>query len=495
MTAVRRGRNLDALPWWKILAEVNRARTSTSAQTEAKQHNAPIVARLLAAAVATLLALLLLEGLVRLLGLAPAIRPIGVNLPNFIYRRCANPILGYELRPGALTPKSQVNSQGLLGAEKPAKKPPAMRRVMLVGDSILEPDDKTTEELMDAQLEKLLQRPGQPKTDVINLGVGGYNTLMEVERLKTVGLQYEPDVVVVIFVENDFDNIACERAVLSAMSRPAWVNWAFRHSQLFRLLCLKLDWFGFQADTDPIRKGLAAIGNNNVARALPLLKELSVKHRFQPWIAVWPKFENDSITNVHFLGDGRTLVVEALAQMWDIPTCRLSDYFNSYRNSQGRPANPRLELTYGDGMHPRAEGVRIAAQALKTMLETPRPMVLEDPSLTAAKADAAARVAATLGVQGVDFKAALLQHGKWMEETVTEPDHLGKAITYYEAVLQMDANNFEAHARLGRVLREVGRRDKALEHLRRALQLKPDDPELQKQIQETSVRPNNSPPQ
>jgi len=468
---------------------MNRVVPSVSAEETARTNKATVAAKLLVAAASVLISLLVIEVAVRVLGLSPAIREIRVDHPNFIYRRCANPILGYELRPGARTLKSQVNSQGLLGAEKSVKKPPGIRRIMLVGDSILEPDDKATGELMDAQLEKLYQADpahNHPPTEVINLGVGGYNTLMEVERLKDKGLQYEPDVVVMIFVENDFDNIACERAVLSGISRPAWANWAFRHSQLFRLLCLKLDWFGFQTDTDPIRKGLAAIGNNNVAKALPLFKELAVKHHFEPFIAIWPRFEDNNITNVHFLPDGHTLVVEALAQMLGIPTCRLSDYFNSYRKSNGGPKNPRLELTYGDGMHPRAEGVRIAAQALKSMLDAPRPLVLEDPSVQRAKAVAATRLAATLGMKGVDYKAALLQYGKWMEETVTEPNHIGKAISYYETVLQIDANNFKAHARLGHIFRELGEHKKALFHLQRALEINPRDPELRKEIQEAS---------
>jgi len=252
--------------------------------------------------------------------------------------------------------------------------------------------------------------------------VGGYNTLMEVEALKVKGLQFEPDAVVLIFVENDFDNIACEMAVLSGMSRPAWVNWAFRKSHLFRLLCLRLDWFGFRGDADPIERGLAAIGTNNVARALPLFKELSVKHKFQPWIAIWPRFEDNTVTNVHFLGDGSTLVIEALAGISDVPTCRLSESFNSHLESGGRPVNPKRDWTYGDGMHPKAEGVRIAAQALKSMLDSTPPKMVEDSSLQMAKAAAAVRVAQTLGIKGVDYKAALLQYGRWMEESDNPAD-------------------------------------------------------------------------
>jgi hypothetical protein len=469
---------------------MNRAKSSAPAISGAQAKNAPVAVKLLLAAVSILISFLLLEGAVRLLHLAPAVREIGVNIPDSIYRRCANPILGYELRPGARTLKSRVNSQGMFGVERPVRKPEGLRRILLLGDSILEPDDKTADELMNARLEKLYP-PGT--TEVLNLGVGGYNTLMEVERLKVRGLPYEPDVVVMIFVENDFDNIACERAVLSEMSRPAWVNWGFRHSQFFRLLCLKLDWFGFRADTDPISRGLAAIGTNNVARALPFLKELSVKHRFQTWIAIWPRFEDNYVTNVHYLGEGRTLVIEALAQMSDIPTCRLSEYFNSNLKSRGQPINPRQDLTYGDGMHPKAEGVRLAAQALKSMLDAAPPVVLEDPSLRKVKADAAARAAQALGIQGVDHKAALLQYGKWMEESAEDPDHLSKAVSYYEAVLQIDADNFEAHSRLGRVFHQLGNRGQALIHLQRALAVRPNDPGARQLIQEMSSPLKGSP--
>jgi lysophospholipase L1-like esterase len=463
-----------------------------------------IAVKLLVAAFSTLISLLLLEGAIRLLGLSPEIREIGVNVPDSSYRRCQNPILGYELRPGARTFKSQVNSLGLFGVERPVKKPPGTRRVILLGDSILEPEDMATDELMNSQLEKLYDLGGfhfqshqasYGRTEVLNLGVGGYNTLMEVEALRVKGLRFDPDIVVMIFVENDFDNVACEMAVLSRSPRPALVNWAFRRLHLFRFLCVKLDWFGFRSDADPIQTSLAAIGTNNVAKALPLFKELSVQYHFQPWIAIWPRFEDKNVTDVHLLGDRSTLVIEALARMSDIPTYRLSEFFNSHLQSRKHPVNPRLEFTYGDGMHPNAEGVRIAARALKSMLDTPHQPDRSDPSARKLKGEIAARMAQVLGVKGLDYTAALLQFAKWMEETKDDPDYLLKAVRYYEAVLSIDTNNFDAHCGLGRVFLKSGDRGAALKHFRHSLQVRPHDPGIQKLIQELSARADGLPSQ
>ena len=41
---------------------------------------------------------------------------------------------------------------------------------------------------------------------VLNVAVIGYCTRAEVELLKVKGLQYDPDEVILVFVENDFDN-------------------------------------------------------------------------------------------------------------------------------------------------------------------------------------------------------------------------------------------------------------------------------------------------
>lgn len=59
-------------------------------------------------------------------------------------------------------------------------------------------------EFLQVMLETLKQeRPGR-RFEVINTGVSGYNTAMEVALLENVGLAWEPDLVIIDFVRNDF---------------------------------------------------------------------------------------------------------------------------------------------------------------------------------------------------------------------------------------------------------------------------------------------------
>ncbi len=45
-----------------------------------------------------------------------------------------------------------------------------------------------------------------PSLDVVNLGVSGYGTDQELLLLKNEGLSYEPDIVVLVMVDNDYEN-------------------------------------------------------------------------------------------------------------------------------------------------------------------------------------------------------------------------------------------------------------------------------------------------
>ncbi len=52
------------------------------------------------------------------------------------------------------------------------------------------------------RLERLMNDNGRP-TEVVNLGVGNYNTVMELALFKQKGLQFNPDAVVLMYYVND----------------------------------------------------------------------------------------------------------------------------------------------------------------------------------------------------------------------------------------------------------------------------------------------------
>ena len=147
------------------------------------------------AGAATVLALAVGELVIRSAGLLPEV----ARLEADGYRLSDNPRLAYEPVPLL----HGRNSLGFRDREHDRKKTPGVRRVLVLGDSIADGfGDIRREDAFPALLETLLTQSGRP-TEVINLGVSGYNTLQEVELYKTLGARYDPDLVILAYCLND----------------------------------------------------------------------------------------------------------------------------------------------------------------------------------------------------------------------------------------------------------------------------------------------------
>jgi lysophospholipase L1-like esterase len=96
----------------------------------------------------------------------------------------------------------RTNSRGLRDDEVAVPKPPGVFRILLLGDSMtagLEVDhDQTFEAVCESRL-----RAAGGTVEVVNAGVRGYNLDNIVGWFENEGVQYEPDVVVYLFVDND----------------------------------------------------------------------------------------------------------------------------------------------------------------------------------------------------------------------------------------------------------------------------------------------------
>jgi lysophospholipase L1-like esterase len=126
-------------------------------------------------------------------------------------------LLGWRLRPGpavqrsnsAYTSLETVNALGFRTPEVPFAKPAGTRRILVLGDSHAEgytvDDDQTCPRL----LERHLRADGP--LEVISLGVGGYSTDQEYLAYLELGRRYQPDVVLLLFCENDVPFNAADR--------------------------------------------------------------------------------------------------------------------------------------------------------------------------------------------------------------------------------------------------------------------------------------------
>ncbi len=120
-------------------------------------------------------------------------------------RLSSDPDVKYELIPGAegfaWGADIKINSHGHRGPEFSAQKNGRFR-VITLGDSVTFGIMLPLESTFPYQLSELL-KASSSGTDVLNLGVGGYDVLQEVSLLEYKGLAYEPDLVVLGFCFND----------------------------------------------------------------------------------------------------------------------------------------------------------------------------------------------------------------------------------------------------------------------------------------------------
>lgn len=117
----------------------------------------------------------------------------------------------YELKPnqaGLFEGKRvEINSAGCRGRESAREKPAGVFRIAGLGDSVMFGWGVGQEDAYLAVLEERLNGlPGEhPEFEVLNFAVPGYNTAIEAAVFEHKALAFDPDLVILQFVNNDFD--------------------------------------------------------------------------------------------------------------------------------------------------------------------------------------------------------------------------------------------------------------------------------------------------
>lgn len=93
-----------------------------------------------------------------------------------------------------------TNSRGWRGREYPIQKDRGTTRIVVLGDSYTWGYRVRDEDVYPEVLQSLLEN-----VETINLGVPAYATAQEMEYFKREGLQFQPDIVLLAFCLNDFD--------------------------------------------------------------------------------------------------------------------------------------------------------------------------------------------------------------------------------------------------------------------------------------------------
>jgi lysophospholipase L1-like esterase len=140
------------------------------------------------------------------------------------------PAMGHEHTPNReaflMGVPVKINSAGLRDREFSLSKPKDTYRILVLGDSITfgwgVEEEKTFAKVLESKLNES-PLPGWPQHyEVINTGVGNYNTAQEVAFFKERGRLYEPDMVLIAFFINDAEPTPREER-----------NWLARQSSLY----------------------------------------------------------------------------------------------------------------------------------------------------------------------------------------------------------------------------------------------------------------------
>ena len=170
----------------------------------AKAYKAPVrnwLRNLVAASIGLAIGLVLIE--VSLIWIVPP--PLHYRYPQTLH--VVDHELGWVMRPNqhAFTIAWPVvtNGLGLRSPEIAAVKRPGTIRVLCLGDSNTFGIGVAQEENYAARLQALLRGQGRAEAEVINAGVGGYDTLQEVDLMERLTPTMKPDVAVIGFFIND----------------------------------------------------------------------------------------------------------------------------------------------------------------------------------------------------------------------------------------------------------------------------------------------------
>lgn len=211
---------------------------------------------------------------------------------RLIKRQSANPAIGHEHTPNTrahlMGADVVISSQGLRDREFPLAPPPGRTRILMLGDSLAFGWGVEAHQTSSKRLEELLRASGRD-VEVINTGVGNYNTEMQVAYFLERGAKFNPHYVVLNYFINDAEPTPRDRSNFLARHSPAYVYFSSRVDMALRLLNSgeKKDWKSYYAG---LYEGDEGIGR--VAAAIGRLAKYCKEHGIKLYLANQPELRN-----------------------------------------------------------------------------------------------------------------------------------------------------------------------------------------------------------
>ncbi len=145
----------------------------------------------------------------------------------------ANPLIGHVHKPLSkghlMNVDVRINSDGLRDKEYPVARNGA-RRIAFLGDSLTFGWGVEQDKTFDNALEGILNK-SEP-TEIINFGIGNFNTEQEVNLFLEKGLKYKPDQVVVFYFINDAEETP-KPSSLSLLEHSEFISFYWAKTRAF----------------------------------------------------------------------------------------------------------------------------------------------------------------------------------------------------------------------------------------------------------------------
>jgi lysophospholipase L1-like esterase len=324
---------------------------------------------LLLIATASVMAYLLTELIIRFLDVPP--RPMA-PLSASSYQLSDDPLILFEYIPGTYDPSRgfKINSAGFRDHEYEQSKSEGSYRILVMGDSttagIGVPDlDDTYTKILERRLNAL--GTSARVFEVLNMGVGGYQTMQEIQTLRNKGLAYDPDLVLVTVCINDFDLHAdggiyrwLERLERDSTrkSDSGLLGAILRHSRLAFVIYHRIRGY-LNGDRDRWYVDNVLKGRTPLEAGLELLSELQQAHGFPVRVLILPSFSVpfDEYEFMEFHGR----VADAARGLPGITVIDLLEWFSNREDDT-------VGLSY-DGLHLNEKGHRVIAEFLLPVVE------------------------------------------------------------------------------------------------------------------------------
>ncbi len=259
-----------------------------------------------------------------------------------------NPLIGHHHAPDSeatlMGVSVRINSDGFRDDEYSVSRGPK-RRVVFLGDSLTFGWGVEKEETFEHLLERDFSR--REPTEVINLGIGNYNTTQEVNLFLDKGLKYKPDQVVLFYFINDAEPMPRKARF------PGLGNYRIITFYWSRIKALKSRF----ADTPSFKEFYSAIYSDEAAgwaktkAAFHALRDSSAKEGFDLKVVLLPELHQ--LEPYTFSKEHRKVV--GFLRSIGIETIDLADSFRSVKDP------PSLWVALDDA-HPNARAHELIAK-------------------------------------------------------------------------------------------------------------------------------------